>query len=160
LYTALNGVEMIDGEIDAEFRQSFEQAMDDDFNTPVAISVLFKIATELNKAKKRNDEVKAAELAGALKKLGGLLGMLQANPRDWLQGKASVFGEAYQLTIPIQFNVVELTEEYIDQQIQLRLEAKQNKNWSKADEIRDGLKQLRIILEDRPDGTTDWRRDN
>ncbi|OAI18818.1 cysteine--tRNA ligase [Methylomonas lenta] len=153
LYTALRGVEITDMAIDAEYKQRFEQAMDDDFNTPIALSVLFDLAKELNKAKDKNELKIVAKLASSLKKLGDLLGILQTEPDIWLK-------EVFRLSIHTQINVVELTEEYINQQIQLRLVAKQNKDWSKADEIRDGLRQLGIILEDRPDGTTDWRREN
>jgi len=159
LYTALEAVELSDQEMELDYLRRFEESMDDDFNTPLAISVLFELANELNKAKSGDDKTRQSNLAYTLKKLGGLLGILQAEPRDWLQGKASVSEEVYQLTIPVNINVVELTEEYINQQIQLRLDAKKKKDWATADRIRDELKQLRIQLKDRPDGTTDWYKE-
>lgn len=151
LYTALESVELSDQDMELNYLRRFEEAMDDDFNTPLAISVLFELANELNKAKSGDDKTRQSNLAYTLKKLGRLLGILQAEPRDWLQGKVSVSEEVYQLTIPVNINVV--------QQIQLRLDAKKNKDWVTADRIRDELKQLGIQLKDRPDGTTDWYKE-
>jgi cysteinyl-tRNA synthetase len=150
LYTALRGVSVPEMPALADYQGRFEQAMDDDFNTPVAVSVLFDLARELNKAK-ANDAEQAGQLAASLKQLGGLLGLLQADPDAWLQG---ALAEA-------SANAVEdsaLSEEAINQQIQARLDAKKAKNWALADQIRDQLKAQGIILEDAPNGTTTWRR--
>ncbi|WP_374088898.1 cysteine--tRNA ligase [Methylomicrobium lacus] len=149
LYTALRGIAVPDLPVLADYQGRFEQAMDDDFNTPVAVSVLFDLAREVNKAK-GDDPERAGQLAASLKKLGGLLGLLQAGPEVWLKGdvaEASVDPAAGGLS-----------EEAINQQIQARLDAKKAKNWALADQIRDGLKQQGIILEDAPNGTTNWRR--
>jgi cysteinyl-tRNA synthetase len=159
LYTALRGIEIYDAAIDQEYQQRFEQAMDDDFNTPVALAVLFELARELNKTKANQPEI-AKKLAFILKKLGGLLGILQHDAEDYLKGtiqgamNVSEEGDAFSAEGIVH------DSDSIDSQVKLRLEAKKSKNWTLADKIRDDLKQLGIVLEDRPDGTTDWRREN
>jgi len=114
LYTALRGCDSLDAAIDADYKARFELAMDDDFNTPVAVSVLFDLARELNRAKETNQE-KTRVLAATLKYLGGLLGILQDDPEGFL--KAALDSD-------------ELTDAIIEQQIRARLEAKKAKNWA------------------------------
>jgi cysteinyl-tRNA synthetase len=143
LYTALRGVEALaDAAVEDAYKARFEQAMDDDFNTPVALSVLFDLVRELNKAKE-TDLQKAGALTATLKYLSGLLGILQDDPDAFLKAG----GDA------------ELGEEQIEQQIQARLDAKKAKDWAMADKIRNDLKEQGVILEDSPDGTTSWRRE-
>ena len=133
LYTALRDVEIIQSDIEVEYKQRFEQAMNDDFNTPVALSVLFDLARELNKTK-------SPALATTLKYLASFLGLLQENADNFLQGETD-------------------DNAAIETQIQARIDAKLAKNWALADQIRDELKAQNIILEDSPDGTTRWRRE-
>ncbi len=170
LYTALRDVEAIDTPLDDNYKNRFEQAMDDDFNTPVALSVLFDIVTELNTAKnKSKDAANAGQLAGWLKFLGGLLGILQNSPNDFLQGKVTFVGEdclqqntSSSGSISISDSVEDIIirgDISIDQKIKERLEAKKSKNWPLADQIRDELRQQGVILEDKPNGTTTWRRE-
>jgi cysteinyl-tRNA synthetase len=143
LYTALRGVEIaVDAATEEAYKTRFEQAMDDDFNTPVALSVLFDLARDLNKAKE-TDPQKAGALTATLKYLSGLLGILQDDPDTFLKAG----GDA------------ELGEEQIEQEIQARLDAKKAKDWAMADKIRNALKEQGVILEDSPDGTTSWRRE-
>jgi cysteinyl-tRNA synthetase len=142
LYTALRGITAIAGACDAEYKKRFEQAMDDDFNTPIAVAVLFDLAREINKCK--SDVARAGELAGSLKTLAAVLGILQDDPDGFLKGGNADDG---------------LSEDEINQQIQLRIEAKKNKDWAKADEIRDQLKAQGIIVEDIAGGTSSWRRE-
>ncbi|MEI7995130.1 MAG: cysteine--tRNA ligase [Methylococcaceae bacterium] len=144
LYTALRGCEGADTAIDSDYKARFEQAMDDDFNTPVAVSVLFDLARELNKVKEGNHE-KIHLLVASLKYLGGLLGILQDDPESFL--KSGIIDSE------------ELTGAFIEQQIQARLDAKKAKNWALADQIRNDLKEQSVILEDAPNGTTTWRRE-
>ena len=139
LYTALRGVEVGDVGIDAGFRQRFEQAMDDDFNTPVALAVLFDLARELNKAEDKTI------LAATLKQLAAILGLLQDDPDSYLKGGAGTDG---------------LSEANIEQLIEARKTAKANKDWAQADAIRDQLKAQGIVLEDVVGGLTIWRREN
>ena len=145
LYTALRGYDIGAATvIDSEYKARFEDAMDDDFNTPVAVSVLFDLARELNRIKEE-DQKKAHLLVATLKKLATLLGILQEDPESFLKG-GIVSGN-------------ENTDLLIEQQIQARIDAKKSKDWSMADKIRDDLKGLGVILEDSPNGTTSWRRE-
>lgn len=139
LYTALRGVEIVDAAIDADYRSRFEQAMDDDFNTPVALAVLFDLARELNKAEDKT------VLAATLKQLAAILGLLQESPDSFLQGGAAADG---------------LSETEIEQLIGARKAAKASKDWAQADQIRDQLKAHGIVLEDVAGGNTIWRREN
>ncbi len=160
LYTALRDVEVIDAPLIDEYKNHFEQAMDDDFNTPMVMALLFEIATEINKTKEKSDAYKAGKLADNLIALGGLLGILQDDPNAFLKGIASAAIHAFnQDDVASAFGTVTVSDTYIDEQIQLRLEAKKSKNWARADQIRDHLKLYGVILEDKPDGTTVWRRE-
>ena len=144
LYTALRGCDGLDAAIDGEYKARFEQAMDDDFNTPVALSVLFDLARELNSAKEAKSE-KVQILAATLKQLSALLGILQDDPDSFLKSGAE--------------DDSQLSAALVEQQIQARLDAKKAKNWALADQIRNDLKAQGVILEDAPDGTTSWRRE-
>jgi len=161
LYTALRGVKFAadTGGAEEAYKTRFEQAMDDDFNTPVALSVLFDLARELNKVKENNPE-RAGELAASLKILGGLLGILHDDPDTFLKQVVSpaLFVDNdtfYGATVTVE----PVSAQIIEQQIQARLDAKKAKNWALADQIRNELKQQGIILEDAPNGTTSWRRE-
>ncbi|WGE32433.1 cysteine--tRNA ligase [Actinobacillus genomosp. 2] len=140
LYTSLRGcdlsVEIAGGE---QYVEAFKAAMDDDFNTPGALAVLFEIAREVNKLK-TEDMAKANGLAVRLKELAGVLGLLYQAPEAFLQGDA---------------DNDEVAE--IEALIKQRNEAKAAKNWAVADEVRDKLKAMNIVLEDTPNGTT-WRK--
>ncbi|SUT95846.1 cysteinyl-tRNA synthetase [Actinobacillus lignieresii] len=140
LYTSLRGcdlsVEVAGGE---QYVEAFKAAMDDDFNTPGALAVLFEIAREVNKLK-TEDMAKANGLAVRLKELAGVLGLLYQDPEAFLQGDT---------------NNDEVAE--IEALIKQRNEAKAAKNWAVADEVRDKLKAMNIVLEDTPNGTT-WRK--
>jgi cysteinyl-tRNA synthetase len=165
LYTALRGVKTVaDVVVEDVCKTRFEQAMDDDFNTPVAIAELFHLASELNIAKKNNTE-KAGQLAASLKTLGGLLGILQADPDEWLKGKINSVSVSSKIGVSGKVVSSKVSDSaikgdaWIEQQIQERLEAKKSKNWALADKIRNELKQQGVILEDAPNGTTSWRRE-
>ncbi|ESS66524.1 cysteine--tRNA ligase CysS [Methyloglobulus morosus KoM1] len=166
LYTALDDVLFLeDSEQIVEYQERFNEAMNDDFNTPVAISVLFDLATELNIAK-TNKSQNIIELASTLRNLGDLLGILQLDSNSWF-GRNDRLESSYEMTdedwnelakdiskVPKDLPFYE-----IEKLKQIRLDAKRSKNWALADQIRDELKQQGIILEDRPDGTTSWRRE-
>ncbi len=109
--------------------------MDDDFNTPEAMAVLFDLANEVN----RSQSVQAAT---QLKALAGVLGLLQRDPQEFLQGGAAAGG---------------LDDAAINAQIDARIAAKQAKNYAEADRIRKELLEAGVILEDSAAGTT-WRR--
>ena len=135
-YNALLNVPVGDvKDIDNDYSARFHAAMDDDFNTPVAIAVLFDLVRDLNKA--YGDE--QATLAGQLRFLGGVLGCLQSDPQSFLQSGAG--DEA----------------EWIEEMIQKRLEAKKSKDFATADAVRDELTAKGIVLKDGPEGTT-WSK--
>jgi cysteinyl-tRNA synthetase len=119
----------------------FETAMNDDFNMPIAFSVLFDVAKDLNKA---TDPNVGKDLAGILKKLGAILGILQMHPADYLQG--NITGEAGD-----EFAMK------VGAFIAQRNTARENKDWPSADAARDGLNEMGVVLEDGPTGTT-WRK--
>ena len=160
LYIALKDVKIEGEDVAPEYLQRFEAAMNDDFNTPLALPVLFEVASELNKAKVVNDVERQALLATSLKKLGGLLGILQEVPTRWLKMPRRTLHVKVDDAIGVSdsLSIQMLTEQDIENFIQQRAEAKKVKNWALADEIRDQLKQQGVILEDRPNGETEWRR--
>lgn len=142
LYTALRGIEPAVVSDGGDYAARFCAAMDDDFNTPVALSVLFDLARDLNA--NRDDAEKAAELAGILKKLSSILGLLENDPERFLRGETGQSGDS-------------LTSEQIQVYIDQRIAAREQKNWAESDRIRDLLYDQGIILEDGSQGTS-WRR--
>ena len=125
--------------------QAFIAAMNDDFNSSAAISVLFSLASEVNKAAKAQDTDKAWQLAQQLRALAKSLNILQQPPKQFLQ---AVIGEKSENG---------LSDDAIDALIAERGDAKANKDYARADEIRMQLKEAGIELEDSSAGTT-WRR--
>ncbi|HKJ22858.1 MAG TPA: cysteine--tRNA ligase [Gammaproteobacteria bacterium] len=164
LYTALRGVEP-SGTVDdsGDYARRFFAAMDDDFNTPDALAVLFELARELNRAKEAGDDSRAAELAGQLRGLGQVLGLLQTDPEMYLRGSPTVInagvGRWRWTGRPATIGASPaITDEQIDELIANREQARRDKNWAEADRIRDELKAQGIVLEDSAKGTT-WRRE-
>jgi len=160
LYTALRGLEVASEPVDdAGYEARFQEAMDDDFNTAEALAVLFDLAREINRVHE-SDRKAAAGLAALLVKLGGVLGLLQADPDDYLKGFVvqaktdHISVESHPATIVIGDN---LTDQEIDELIDKRAQARKEKNWAESDRIRDQLQEAGIILEDGAQGTT-WRR--
>jgi cysteinyl-tRNA synthetase len=154
LYMALRGKEVSTNIIDWNHSQAarFKEAMDDDFNTPEAMAVLFDLANEVNKS----NSVVAASL---LKNLGAVVGLLQRDPNEFLQGGIISISSATTNGADISnaLIVVGFDSAQIDEFINLRIEAKKAKNFAQADRIRKELADAGIILEDTPQGTT-WRR--
>ena len=138
LYNTLGNVQAAEFAVreDAnDFTRRFFAAMDDDFNTAEAMSVLFELANEANKTG-------SAELAGCLKALGGTLGLLQDDPQHFLQSGGEEGG---------------LSADEIEALIAQRKTARETKNWAESDRIRDLLAEHKILLKDGADGTT-WTR--
>ncbi len=160
LYTALRNVPpqatVIDW-TDASANR-FKAAMDDDFNTPEAVAVLFELAAETN----RN---KSAQTSGLLKTLSGFLGLLEQDPTEFLQGRTSstaarIGSLEANLTGggALSASLTTVSDAQIDQKITARLAAKKARNYAEADRIRKELLGAGIALEDAPGGKTTWRR--
>ncbi len=137
LYTALEGFDVGNGKTAVDWTEPyavrFADAMNDDFNTPIAVAVLFEMANELNRTK-------SLELARQYRALADVIGLLGRSPQEFLQGGA---GEG---------------DAAIEEAITRRIEAKKTRNFAESDKIRAELLAAGIILEDKPDGSTNWRR--
>ncbi|MCF2856551.1 cysteine--tRNA ligase [Pseudoalteromonas sp. SMS1] len=140
IYTALRGVELKEVELkDNAYVTRFEKAMNDDFNTPEALPVIFELAKEVNLLKESDPEA-ASKHAYVLVKLAEVLGIAQQSPESFLQGEQDD-------------DEVAKIEALIEQ----RKTARANKDWAAADEARDALTALGVILEDSA-GKTTWRK--
>jgi len=142
LYTALRNVEPVKNNVKSDYIKRFEDAMNDDFNSAKAVSVLFECANELNKLKSSNPE-QASLMAGDLLDMAEPLGLLSQDPEEYLQSSTGSDGA--------------ISNDEIDVRISQRLQAKVDKDWALADQIRDALKEQGVILEDKGSETT-WRR--
>ncbi|APB80460.1 TPA: cysteine--tRNA ligase [Pasteurella multocida] len=140
LYTALRGTDPTAVATEGQnYLAAFREAMDDDFNTPKAISVLFEIAREINKLK-NEDILKANALAARLRELAGILGLLYQDPEQFLQSGSDN-------------DEVALIEALIKQ----RNDARAAKDWASADAARNKLAEMGVVLEDNVNATT-WRK--
>ncbi|MEC7596220.1 MAG: cysteine--tRNA ligase [Pseudomonadota bacterium] len=124
--------------IDINYEERFNEALNDDFNTPIALSILFEIAKQINIEQTSNPN-KANALSAILIKLGNFIGILEYNAEEYLKQGS------------------ELSEAEISEKIAQRENARNSKDFAMSDQIRDELFELGIILEDSANGTT-WRR--
>ena len=141
LYTCIRDLPLENCTLDKNnsYYQAFCKAMDDDFNTPEALAVFFDLAKEINRIK-ASDPTNAAQLAHLLVTIANVLGLLHQTPEQFLQGNGS-----------------DSEVEKIEALILQRNTARTNKDWASADDARDQLAALNIVLEDGPKGTT-WRK--
>ncbi|MGB0860922.1 MAG: cysteine--tRNA ligase [Pseudoalteromonas spongiae] len=139
IYTALRGVEVVETSLENDYVARFNTAMNDDFNTPEALPVIFELAKEINRLKDE-DANQAGQLAFILKTLGEILGIAQQDPESFLQGEQA------------DDEVAE-----IEALILQRNQARADKNWALADEARDKLTAMGVVLEDSA-GKTTWRK--
>ncbi|MDN3653903.1 cysteine--tRNA ligase [Thalassotalea ponticola] len=140
IYTALRGITPVEVELtDNDYVARFEKAMNDDFNTPEALPVIFELAKEVNRLKAADGQ-KAAQLAYVLIALGAIIGIAQNDPESFFTGDSDDDDAAL-----------------IEQLIEQRNTARANKDWASADDARDKLKAMNVILEDSA-GKTTWRR--
>ncbi len=123
----------------SRFEKAFYAAMDDDFNTPEAFSVLFEMVKEINRQKFEDPDA-ANQLAALLVKLGGILGLLQSSPEEFLRGNVAA----------------EVDAQKVDQLIAAREQARGDKDWATADRIRDQLAEMKVVVEDGAGGSG-WR---
>jgi cysteinyl-tRNA synthetase len=141
LYTALSGFDLEPGvpEVDwsEEHAVRFREAMNDDFNTPLAVAELFDLANQVNKTKSVFDAIQ-------LKALGNVLGLLERDPQEFLRAPVGAAGG--------------LEEAQIVEAIEQRKAAKKARDFAESDRIRAELLAQGIVLEDKPDGSTNWRR--
>ncbi|WP_426149709.1 cysteine--tRNA ligase [Pseudomonas sp. DC3000-4b1] len=138
-YHALKGLPLSQPAGGEAFVERFAAAMNDDFNTAEACAVLFDLVREINRLRD-TDAQAAAGLAGRLRELGGLLGVLQLDAEAFLRAGAEH-----------RVNAAE-----VDALIQARLQARADKNWAESDRIRDQLTAMGVLLEDGKGGTS-WR---
>ena len=136
LYQALGSIEGESNELDQNMMNQFSLVMDDDLNTPEALSLLFQLAKSINSS---SDPIQKMKYGATLKELSGVLGLLQDDPKTFFQ-----FGAT-------------LSDEEIVQQIALRNRARDEKDFQTADKIRDSLLEQGIILDDGSEGTT-WKK--
>jgi cysteinyl-tRNA synthetase len=132
-YTTLRDVPPANVSIDWKdaYAARFRDALDDDFDTPIAFATLHDLRGEVNRTR-------SPELAGLLKALGGTIGFLQADPEKFMQGSGA--------ELDVQAKIDE------------RLAARASKDFKRADEIRKELEAAGVVLEDKPGGKTEWRR--
>lgn len=140
-YTALRGLstDKVRDLANSSFEKAFCAAMDDDFNTPIALSAMFDLAREINRQREVDAE-KAGQLGIVLKRLGNVLGLLQADPDEFLQVAGGDDVDPAQ----------------VDALIAQRKQAREDKNWALADEIRDKLAAMNVVVEDSAGGSS-WR---
>jgi len=137
LYQALKDLPVAATGDDGEYRERLQAAMDDDFNTPGALAVLFDLGHAIQRAREHQDLEEAARLGGILRRLGGILGLLSRPPSAFLQRGGD--------------------HEEIEALVAERNEARRQREWARSDALRDKLKGRGVILEDAPSGTV-WRR--
>lgn len=141
LYNTLRGLDVpeVFDETDPAI-EKFKQAMDDDFNTPEALAVLFDLANQVNRLRDEDNNA-ALQKAAVFKNLANVLGLLEEDAEQYLQAGAGDSEDGAD----------------IDALIEARNAARENKDWPEADRIRDELDAMGVVLEDK-DGKTVWRR--
>ncbi|MHB8255322.1 MAG: cysteine--tRNA ligase [Acidiferrobacter sp.] len=137
LYQALKDLPAVDVGNDGEYRDRFQAAMDDDFNTPGALAVLFDLGHAVQRAREQGDWDEAGRLGSILRHLGGILGLLSREPLAFLQRGGD--------------------RQEIEALIAERDEARRQRQWARSDALREELKGRGVLLEDTPSGTV-WRR--
>lgn len=136
-YTALRFLPVAKPAEHTKYEEQFIAAMDDDFNTPVALSVLFDLAHEIQRLRDNNNDT-AAALGALLKHLGNVIGLFQTDTEVFFQSGGSIDAAK------------------VESLIEARQQARREKNWAEADRIRDELLSMCIAIEDGAQGTT-WK---
>jgi cysteinyl-tRNA synthetase len=162
LYTALRGVPApASGATPADpaaevvaraARERFESVLDDDFNTPEAIAVLQDLASEINKARAAGRPAQVAVLAGELRRLAAVMGLLKVDAESWFRLRAAAF-DSTGTAAPA------LSEQQIEARVAERIAARKERDFSTADRIRAELAEAGVQLEDQGPDRTTWRRE-
>ena len=141
VYIGLKGLELKSAKslANSRYERAYFEAMDDDFNTPEALGTLFEMVAEINKIRSTNFDL-ACQLGKLLLRLGNFLGILNLSPEEFLRGEDDL----------------NINRSEIDNLIQERETARAVKNWQRADEIRDQLLKMKVVVEDNASGS-DWR---
>jgi cysteinyl-tRNA synthetase len=152
IYNSLRGLPRREpGGEAAKWRDEFRAVMDEDFNTPKAMAVLQRLLREINERKSSGDGAElAARLAAVFRELAAVLGVAQLDPEQWFRLRAPGADTSN--------TGAGLSDQDIEQRIAARLAARKSRDFAGADRLRDELAQQGVILEDKPDGTTLWRR--
>jgi cysteinyl-tRNA synthetase len=158
LYLALRGVSPVVPAPVTAATKRFVTAMDDDFNTSIAVAELQSLARELNTAKAAGRREEAAGIAGELRALGSRLGLLGLEPETFLRKRPlKAIGEHGE---PAKGASVGLEDAEIERLIEARVAARKARDFKESDRIRDALAAAGVLLEDQPGGRTLWRRGN
>jgi cysteinyl-tRNA synthetase len=145
LYTCLRDAgSPVEGDRDPGYEQRFRAAMSDDFNTREALAVLFDLSREINRAREQRQDVISRRLAATLRQLAGRLGLLQAEPEAYLRAARGSAGQGP-------------SDGEIESLVAAREKARARRDWAEADQLRDRLAGMGVVLEDGPTGTR-WRR--
>ncbi len=141
VYIGLKGLELKSAKslANSRYERAYFEAMDDDFNTPEALGTLFEMVAEINRIRSTNFDL-ACQLGKLLLRLGNFLGILNLSPEEFLRGEDDL----------------NINRSEIDNLIQERETARAVKNWQRADEIRDQLLKMKVVVEDNASGS-DWR---
>ncbi len=158
IYGALRDVEAVQPAPVSRYTEAFRAAMDDDFNTPEAVAVLQAMTRDLNVAKREGRGLLAAQIAAELRTLAAVLGIAQVPAEQWARLRTPAVEGTEVPSETASASPQGLDDAAIEALIQRRLEARRGRNFREADRIRDELAGQGVILEDRPDGRTEWRR--
>jgi cysteinyl-tRNA synthetase len=141
-------------------QEAFRQAMDDDFNTPMALAAIQNLRGDVNKLLERGLSTEGRKRARAVfRSLGNVLGLFQMDKWQFVEPKvARPTGHEIHITGGQVLTKIELSNEQIEHLVAERLDARKKKDFAKADEIRKSLESHGIIIEDKPDGTSRWKR--
>ncbi|HET9845873.1 MAG TPA: DALR domain-containing protein, partial [Nitrospira sp.] len=150
-------------------RLAYRQKLDDDLNSPMALAVLQNLKSNINKLLERWPSIETRKLTrAAFKEFGAVFGLFQLETHQWQFNPANaaaqdVVSVSEHVSVGIRDaasveKIPKLSDAEIESKIAERLQAKGKKDFAKADEIRKSLAAQGIIVEDRPDGTSRWKR--
>jgi cysteinyl-tRNA synthetase len=153
IYTALRDLPALSAPaVASDYTARFHEVMDDDLNTPEALALLQKMTREINSARDKGKQAKAAELGAELRAIASVLGMLRVDTAEWFR-RATHLPSSSGIT-----QRVTLSDADVEQRVEARLNARKAKDFAESDRIRDELAAAGVIVEDKPGGKSTWRR--